>query len=78
MSSLVTRSLDLTGLGSPEVIEIAAQAASGQPPGTLVEILATDARTLTDVASWSVANGFDLLESSQLGVVLRFVVRKRA
>lgn len=44
--------------------------------GDLLEVLATDPRSLRDLATWSEETGNPLLESSQLGTTLRFVIRK--
>jgi len=45
--------------------------------GELIEVLATDPELVREIAAWSRATGNAVLESSQFGDVLRFVVRKQ-
>ncbi len=73
----IARSLDLRGLSGREMTERAAQAMRTLDPGALVEVLGDDPASAAEFASWSSATGSDLLESSRLGTLFRFVVRMR-
>jgi tRNA 2-thiouridine synthesizing protein A len=44
--------------------------------GELIEILSTDPESVRALDAWARATGNALLESSQFGNVLRFVIRK--
>ncbi len=46
-------------------------------PGDLIEILTTDPRSVRDFEEWARATGNGRLESSHIGTVFRFVIRKR-
>jgi tRNA 2-thiouridine synthesizing protein A len=69
--------LDLKGYACPIPIARTARAIRDVPPGSVVEVLATDPGSVPDFRAWSLATGNPLLESSQEGGVYRFVVRKR-
>jgi tRNA 2-thiouridine synthesizing protein A len=45
--------------------------------GELVELLATDAGSVKDVAAWSRTTGNELVEQSSDGGVHRFVLRRK-
>ena len=77
MTIVIARRLNLKGLASPMPIARTAQALAELHPGDLLEVLATDPGAVRDFAVWTRSTGNDLLESSQLGHVFRFVVRKR-
>lgn len=78
MNVQIARSLDLRGLSGHEMTERAARAMRKLGPGALVEVLGDDPASAAEFASWSSATGSDLLESSHLGTLFRFVVRMRA
>jgi len=77
MAIEIAQKLDLKGLACPLPIVKTAKAMKELPAGSLVEVLATDAGSVKDFAAWSRTTGNELLESSQLGSVYRFVIRKR-
>ncbi len=77
MTIAISQTLDLKGLACPMPIVKTAKAMKDLAPGTLVEILATDPGSVKDFAAWARTTGNELLESSQLGTVYRFVIRKR-
>ena len=77
MTIAISQTLDLKGLACPLPIVKTAKAVKELRSGDLIEVLATDAGAVKDFAAWSRATGNDLLESSQLGNVFRFVIRKR-
>lgn len=77
MALAIKRQLDLKGLASPLPLARTEQAMKDMFSGELIEILATDVGSVRDFARWARSTGDDLLESSQLGNVFRFVLRKR-
>ena len=77
MTMAITQTLDLKGLACPMPIVKTAKAMKEVPSGALIEVLATDPGSVKDFAAWSRTTGNELLESSQLGNVYRFVFRKR-
>ncbi len=77
MTVAITRSLDLKGVACPLPIVKTANAMKDLAPGALVEVLATDPGSVNDFAAWARTTGNELLESSQLGNVYRFVIRKK-
>jgi tRNA 2-thiouridine synthesizing protein A len=54
-----------------------AQGIKTVPPGAMVELLATDAGSIKDVAAWCKATGNELVEQSLDGAVYRFVIRRK-
>ncbi len=74
----IAESLDLRGMTGREMTERAARAMRKLHPGALVEVLGDDPASAAEFAAWSRATGGDLLESSHLGTLFRFVVRTRA
>jgi tRNA 2-thiouridine synthesizing protein A len=77
MTLAISAQLDCKGLSCPLPIIKTAKATKGLASGDLVEVLATDPGSVKDFAAWCRATGNELLESSQLGNVFRFVIRKR-
>jgi tRNA 2-thiouridine synthesizing protein A len=45
-------------------------------PGDLLELLATDPGSKSDVPSWSKLSGHELLDASEASGVYRYVIRK--
>ena len=77
MAIEIAQTLDFKGLACPMPIVKTAKAMKDLPSGALVEVLATDPGSVKDFAAWARTTGNELLESSQLGTVYRFVIRKR-
>ena len=74
---ILANSLDLKGLARPVPLERTCEELDGLRPGDLLEVVTTDHSSIQDFTAWARATGQDLLESSQLGHVFRFVIRKR-
>lgn len=70
------RKLDLQGQTSTLAVAHAARALRELSNGELMEVLASDPGSVGAFAAWSRGTGNALLESSQLGHVFRFVIRK--
>lgn len=77
MTLAITTQLDCKGLACPLPIVKTAQAMKTLRPGELIEVLATDKGALKDFAAWSGATGNRLVEQTQDGDVLRFVLQKK-
>jgi tRNA 2-thiouridine synthesizing protein A len=77
MTLALSAQLDCKGLSCPLPIIKTAMTMKSLVSGDLVEVLATDPGSVKDFAAWCRTTGNELLESSQLGNVFRFVIRKR-
>ncbi len=73
----ISQSIDARGLSCPMPIVKTAQAVKGIPSGAAVELLATDAGSIKDVAAWCKATGNELVEQTSDGAVYRFVIRRK-
>ena len=73
----IAQSVDARGLSCPMPIVKTAQAVKGLPSGAVIELLATDAGSIKDVAAWCRATGNELIEQTSDGAVYRFVIRRR-
>lgn len=73
----ITQSIDARGLSCPMPIVKTAQAVKGIPSGGAIELLATDAGSIKDVAAWCRATGNELVEQTSDGAVYRFVIRRK-
>jgi len=77
MTLTLARTLDCKGLSCPMPIVKTAQALRQLAPGDLIEVLATDPGSVKDFAAWSKMTGNELVETSQEGVVFRFLLKKK-
>ena len=73
----ITQSVDARGLSCPMPIVKTAQAVRNIPSGAAIELLATDAGSIKDVAAWCKATGNELIEQTSDGTVYRFVIRRK-
>jgi tRNA 2-thiouridine synthesizing protein A len=73
----ITELIDARGLSCPMPIVKTAQTVRGLPSGTVVELLATDAGSIKDVAAWCKSTGNELLSSTSDGAVYHFVIRRK-
>jgi tRNA 2-thiouridine synthesizing protein A len=73
----ITQTIDARGLSCPMPIVKTAQAVKPLAPGAIVELLATDAGSIKDVAAWCKATGNELIEQTSDGAVYRFVIRRK-
>ena len=73
----ITQTIDARGLSCPMPIVKTAQAVKPLPSGAAVELLATDAGSIKDVAAWCKATGNQLIEQTSDGAVYRFVIRRK-
>jgi tRNA 2-thiouridine synthesizing protein A len=73
----ITQTIDARGLSCPMPIVKTAQAVKPLATGAVVELLATDAGSIKDVAAWCRATGNELIEQTSDGAVYRFVIRRK-
>ena len=73
----ISQTIDARGLSCPMPIVKTAQAMKALPTGTFIELLATDAGSVKDVAAWCKATGNALVDQSSDGAVYHFVIRRK-
>ena len=75
---VITRTVDARGQSCPGPWVSLAKALKDAQQGDLLELLATDPGSRSDVPSWATISGNELLESEILagGAEFRYVVRK--
>jgi tRNA 2-thiouridine synthesizing protein A len=73
----ISQTIDARGLSCPMPIVKTAQAVKPLATGAVVELLATDAGSIKDVAAWCRATGDELIEQTSDGAVYRFVIRRK-
>jgi tRNA 2-thiouridine synthesizing protein A len=69
--------VDARGLTCPMPIVNTARMMRRLPPGSLVEVLTTDAGSMEDFDAWSLMTGNELVGRSARAGVSRFLIRKR-
>ena len=74
---VITRTVDARGQSCPGPLVSLAKALKDARAGDLLELLATDPGSKSDVPSWASISGNELLESEESGErEFRYVVRK--
>ena len=73
---VITRTVDARGQSCPGPLVTLARALKDVERGDLLELLATDPGSKSDVPSWATLSGNELLDKSQDGGVFRYVIRK--
>lgn len=74
---VITRTVDAKGQACPGPLVALAKALKDAEQGDLLELLATDPGSRSDVPSWSTMSGNELLEAEALDDgTFRYVVRK--
>ncbi len=76
MSTTVTTTVDARGQSCPGPLVSLAKALKDARSGDLLELLATDPGSRSDVPSWAEISGNELLESAETGDGYRYLVRK--
>ena len=77
-STTQTRTVDARGQACPGPLVTLHKALKETAAGDVLELLATDPGSKTDVPSWADISGNELLESAEEDGVFRYVIRKRA
>ena len=73
---VITATVDARGQSCPGPLVTLHKALKEAGPGDLLELLATDPGSKSDVPSWSKLSGNELVEASEDSGVFRYVVRK--
>ena len=73
---VITATVDARGQSCPGPLVVLHKALKDAVRGGLLELLATDPGSRSDVPSWSTLSGNELIEAIEDGGVFRFVVRK--
>lgn len=75
--NVITRTVDAKGQSCPGPLVSLARAMKLAQPGDLLELLATDPGSRSDVPSWAEISGNELLETEEgSDGVFRYVIRK--
>jgi tRNA 2-thiouridine synthesizing protein A len=72
----ITTTVDARGQSCPGPLVGLARALKDAVPGDLLELLATDPGSRSDVPAWARLTGNELLEATEEGGAFRYVVRK--
>jgi tRNA 2-thiouridine synthesizing protein A len=72
----IATTVDAKGQSCPGPLVSLAKAIRDARSGDLLELLATDPGSRSDVPSWAELSGNELVEASEDGGVFRYVVRK--
>ncbi|MBI3648942.1 MAG: sulfurtransferase TusA family protein [Actinobacteria bacterium] len=73
---VITRTVDARGQSCPGPLVTLARALVSAERGDLLELLATDPGSKSDVPSWSKLTGNELLDAGEDAGTFRYVVRK--
>jgi tRNA 2-thiouridine synthesizing protein A len=73
----ISSTVDAKGQSCPGPLVSLARAIKHADSGDLLELLATDPGSKSDVPSWAQLSGNELVEASEDAGVFRYVVRKR-
>ncbi|MEP6476350.1 MAG: sulfurtransferase TusA family protein [Actinomycetota bacterium] len=73
---VITRTVDARGQSCPGPLVSLAKALKDAQRGDLIELLATDAGSRSDVPSWATLTGNELLEAGQDAGAYRYMIRK--
>jgi len=74
--NVITATVDAKGQSCPGPLVSLAKALRDAQIGDLLELLATDPGSKSDVPSWAEISGNELLDKSEADGVYRYVVRK--
>lgn len=76
LTDQVTVTVDARGQSCPGPLVSLARALKDARPGDVLELLATDPGSRSDVPSWAKLTGNELLEASERDGAFRYLVRK--
>ena len=74
--NVITATVDARGQSCPGPLVALHNALRGAATGDLLELLATDPGSKSDVPSWAKLSGNELLEDGEDAGVFRYVIRK--
>ena len=75
---MADKTLDLKGLACPLPVLKARKALAGMPPGSTLEVFATDPGAVTDFEAFCEASGNQLIERDETAGTYRFLIRHAA
>ena len=73
---VITATVDARGQSCPGPLVALHKALKDVGPGDLLELLATDPGSRSDVPSWAKLSGNELIEAGETSGVYRYVIRK--
>ena len=71
-----SKTLDLKGLSCPMPVVKISKGIKEVEVGEVIEAQTTDPGSLTDVPAWGRTTGHEILETSQEGEIIRFLIRR--
>jgi tRNA 2-thiouridine synthesizing protein A len=74
--NVITATVDARGQSCPGPLVALHKALRGASTGDLLELLATDPGSKSDVPSWAKLSGNELLETAEDAGIYRYVIRK--
>jgi tRNA 2-thiouridine synthesizing protein A len=74
--NVITATVDARGRSCPGPLVALHKALRGAATGDLLELLATDPGSKSDVPSWAKLSGNELLQADEDAGVFRYVIRK--
>jgi len=74
--NVISHTVDAKGQSCPGPLVSLARALKDAHPGDLLELLATDPGSWSDVPSWAEISGNELLEAERSEDLYRYVIRK--
>lgn len=72
----LSKTLDLTNLACPMPVIKLSSGIRGVNVGAVIEVYTTDPGTSTDIPAWCRTNGHEILDISQKGETIRFLIRR--
>ena len=72
----VSKSIDLKGLACPMPVVKISKGIKEVAVGEILEAHTTDPGSLTDIPAWGRTTGHEIIESSQEGELIRFLIKR--
>lgn len=72
----ISKSLDLKGLACPMPVVKISKGIKEVEVGEVIEANTTDPGSLTDIPAWGRTTGHEIIESSQEGENIRFLIKR--
>jgi len=72
----ISKSLDLKGLACPMPVVKISKGIKAVEVGEVLEAHTTDPGSLTDIPAWGRTTGHEIIESTQDGDIIRFLIKR--
>ena len=72
----ISKSIDLKGLACPMPVVKISKGIKEVAVGEILEAHTTDPGSLTDIPAWGRTTGHEIIESSQEGELIRFLIKR--